>query len=215
MTHPTDEELAALVKRLRKMDERMSFQSVDIEGARACRLAADTITTLRAQLAEVQAELVRRVDMHECAMAERDDATLYSDEQRARADRAEAELGKEREDRANEQKSFLKNFAELADETLAALAAQVEVDAGIADRISNTHGKYAETNSEPQRSRDISMQIAAHKVADAIRNQPHDRTTLDRMLADAEAKALRKAADEMEDERAKQAILAMIPKEGE
>ena len=47
------------------------------------------ITALRVQLAEVQAELVRRVDMHECAMAERDDATLYGDDQKARADRAE------------------------------------------------------------------------------------------------------------------------------
>lgn len=58
------------------------------------------ITSLRAQLAEARAELVRRVDMHECAMAERDDATLYSDEQKTRADRAEATLASLIEDAA-------------------------------------------------------------------------------------------------------------------
>lgn len=272
----TDEELDALVKRLRKMDDRMSFQSVDIEGAMACRLAADTITTLRAQLAEVQAELVRRVDMHECAMAERDDATLYSDEQRARADRAEAEardfpdrksmskrigeqrklirklqiladgrikcieqlqdnvrqanaradraeaeLGKEREDRANEQKSFLKNFAELADETLAALAAQIEADAKIASFRHDENEIMRATWATP-------ILTTLEDVAEEIRAQPHSRTALDRLLADAEAKALRRAVavcdktfdDAKEADVAigaydcRQAILALIPKEG-
>lgn len=46
----------------------------------------------------------------------------------------------------------------------------------------------------------------------SFRAQPHDRTALDRMLAEAREQALRDAADEMEDERAKQAILALIEK---
>ena len=120
-----------------------------------------------------------------------------------------------------------------ADRAEAALAAQIEADADAADRISNMHGKYAETGIDPQRSRDIAMQIAAHRVATAIRNQPHDRTALDRMLAEARAQALRDAADAVLQKTYRPyapkdfrdgydvakadvatAILAMIPKEG-
>ncbi len=75
----TDEELNALVEDLR--DKGFISQR-----------EADAITALRTKLAEVQEELSRRVDMHECAMAERDDATLYGVEQKARADLTEAAL---------------------------------------------------------------------------------------------------------------------------
>ncbi len=59
MTHPTDEELDALVQRLNQLDRRMSFQSQNIAGARTCRLAADAITAIRTQLAEAKAEKER------------------------------------------------------------------------------------------------------------------------------------------------------------
>lgn len=88
MTHPTDEELDKLVEQqTRAANKRDEFEAL-MNADRTVR----AITALRAQLAEARTELVRRVDMHECAMAERDDATLYSDEQKARADRAEAAL---------------------------------------------------------------------------------------------------------------------------
>ena len=136
----TDEELDAQVVRLREL---AMYYDVATE-------VGDAITTLRAQLAEARAELVRRVDMHECAMAERDDATLYSDEQRARADRTEA-----------------------------ALAAQIEVDAGIAC------GKCGASRAAWLKcSRIICL------GGDVFGNQPRDRTALDRMLAEAKAEAL-------------------------
>ena len=92
-----------------------------------------------------------------------------------------------------------------ADRAEAALAAQIKADAGIADDYT------------PEKHSGMTLQahVTGRNIATAIRNQPHDRTALDRLLADAKAKALRRAADEMEDERAKQAILAMIPKEDE
>lgn len=62
------------------------------EGDILAHASLQYIIALRTQLAEAQEELSRRVDMHECAMAERDDATLYGVEQKARADRAEAEV---------------------------------------------------------------------------------------------------------------------------
>lgn len=49
------------------------------------------IAALTAKIEELRAERDRRAEMHECAMSERDDATLYADEQKARAEAAEAE----------------------------------------------------------------------------------------------------------------------------
>lgn len=102
MTHPTDEELDALVKRL--------TWAAGIDQAEypfpMCNEAADAITALRAQLA-------RREEMHECAMEERDDATIYADEQKARADRAEAERAAQIEADAGLVRKFAKgHFAE-------------------------------------------------------------------------------------------------------
>lgn len=48
-----------------------------------CIAAADRIEAL-------VKERDRRTEMHECAMSERDDATLYADEQKTRAERLEA-----------------------------------------------------------------------------------------------------------------------------
>ena len=141
MTHPTDEELDALVQRLKQLEGRMSFQSQNITGARTCRLSADAITALRTQLA-------RREEMHDCAMKERDDATIYADEQKARADRAEA-----------------------------ALAAQIEVDARIADCYADQDYcalGYPEDGG-------IAASGTADMIRREIRNQPHDRTALDQI----------------------------------
>ena len=149
MTTPTDEELDALVKRLTdppfgtETSERLLMAS-----------AADAITALRAQLA-------RREEMHECAMEERDDATLYADEQKARADRAEA-----------------------------ALAAQIEVDAGVLDAVAD-NWSCGHMPPHCDCARDIEQWRFA---ADEIRNQPRDRSALDHIIADTRAKALRDAA---------------------
>lgn len=56
MTHPIYEEFLDLLGRdLWKIEQRMSFQSANVIDARICRLAADTITALRTQLAEANA----------------------------------------------------------------------------------------------------------------------------------------------------------------
>lgn len=169
MTHPTDEELDALVGRLKQLEGRMSFQSQNMTCARTCRLSAAAITALRTQLAEAQAELVRRVVMHECAMAERDVATLYSEEQKARADRAGA-----------------------------ALAAQIEADALVCDELAAACAMALAlaSNDTPEVRTAVAYSIKiAKRCAATIRNQPHDRTALDRMLAEAREKALREAAE--------------------
>ena len=81
----TDEELIA---RLRERPFRLGFESEEQAKERRQKereIAADRIEAL-------VKELDRRTDMHECAMSERDDATLYADEQKTRAERLEAAL---------------------------------------------------------------------------------------------------------------------------
>ena len=144
---------------------------------------ADTERKLREIITTLRAQLARREDMHDCAMQERDDATLYADEQKARADRAEAALS-------------------IANATL---AAQIEVDAEYiafvlwkaeADRAAPNVGRnrtpemFAE-ELETTRQKWFILSSAAIK---AIRNQPHDRTALNRIIAQTREKALRDAA---------------------
>lgn len=191
MTHPTDEELDALVRRMESVSLQVGVPSRTILDSDVIRKAAEAITALRAQLA-------RREEMHDCAMKERDDATLYADEQKARADRAEA-----------------------------ALAAQIEVDAGVLDAVAD-NWSCGHMPPHCDCARDIEQWRFA---ADEIRNQPHDRTALDRIIAATRAEALRDAADKVDaiiraaddanlDERkeglrdARNAITRMIPKEG-
>ncbi len=144
MTHPTDEELDALQAKLYKGDQ-MDGKTVNCKHDQCnCAILCDAITTLRTQLAEMKAELARRVDMHECAMAERDDATLYSEEQKARAERAEA-----------------------------ALAAQIEADAVLAEK---RYDRCERDNVGP-------CYLRKCAIGAVIRYQPHDRSALDRMLA--------------------------------
>lgn len=69
MTHPTDEDLDEMASDLCHTGELSMPYRCEI---------ADAIKSLRAHLA-------RREEMHDCAMKERDDATLYADEQKARA----------------------------------------------------------------------------------------------------------------------------------
>jgi len=181
MTHPTDEELDALVERAAAAIDRVKPSGILSNNAKlsaALFALYDLLPAITTRLAEAQEELSRRVDMHECAMAERDDATLYGVEQKARADRAEA-----------------------------ALAAQIEVDSDVAEAERKIWDRGYNTSSAG-----FYVCRSLANVRDAIRAQPHDRTALDRMLAEAREQALRDAADEMEDERAKQAILALIEK---
>lgn len=207
MTHPTDEELAALVKRLTWHREhpvtgKLVYANEDGPDAAAA------IAALRAQLAEARTELVRRVDMHECAMAERDDATLYSDEQKARADRAEAALAA---------------LIEAAIREIWGLCEDLEDEA---------HAKLKLKLTEHEQGFWAAQKMTAKRIRRATQMPTNDRTALDRLLADAEAKALRMAAKKaasflvgdplngtplrnpMAHEIAA-AILNMIPKEGE
>lgn len=244
MSNPTDEELDALVQRL----HGTPLYEGHGEASETPERAADAITTLRTQLAEVQEELSRRVDMHECAMAERDDATLYGVEQKARADRAEAALAFtvsdgqrllrkqdiltvcdtpdlcfEHDDGVARCGPCAAKLAERAgialnqytvsnpeamrmrrdlDRAEAALAAQIERDAGIA--LKHRNNLNALTSLPPQSA-------AAWDIYNEIRAQPHGRTALDRMLAEAREKALREAADMFDaDSNIAQTILALI-----
>lgn len=69
-----------------------------------------------------------------------------------------------------------------AEQAEASLAAQIEVDAEIA--LSHCYAIMSATDADAR----------ATMIHCAIRNQPHDRTALDRMLAEAREKALREAA---------------------
>lgn len=87
-----------------------------------------------------------------------------------------------------------------ADRAEAERAAQIEVDAGIADATAKrAAGKEIEVKSlgmsELVRSWSA-VQSHMTAVAHAIRAQPHDRSALDRLLAGAEARGYQLAADE-------------------
>lgn len=89
-----------------------------------------------------------------------------------------------------------------AEQAEAALAAQIEADAGIAD--SHDYGFMSMTDAD----------MRAVTIAHAIRNQPHDRTALDRYRE----KVLREAAQacdwgDIYGGNAVRAILALIEKE--
>jgi hypothetical protein len=78
-----------------------------------------------------------------------------------------------------------------ADRAEAALAAQIEADAEIADGFHQRAIEWAKS------VRGLEKHIGetdSSRIAASIRNQPNDRTALDRMLAEAREKALREAA---------------------
>ena len=171
---PDFDEVSALLDRCDGLPSG-SQEHMTAGGLLAANMAS-AITALRAQLAEVRAEFVRRIEMHECAMAERDDATLYSDEQKARADRAEA-----------------------------ALAAQIEADDippfhfyRYINGVLMAEG--VEINKET--TLDSAMKVASRIASKGpngeapvlvYRAQPHDRTALDAAIRAAKVEALRRA----------------------
>ena len=145
MTHPTDEELDALVERLDNL-----FAMLEEEGfytkANTADFARKAITTIRSQLAEAN----------------------------TRADRAEQRVA-----------------------TLeAALAAQIKADAGIVDQMfynPTTDADFSDDTNLNDWAGWATIGQLREWSSEAIRAQPHDRTALDRMLAEAREKALREA----------------------
>jgi len=103
-----------------------------------------------------------------------------------------------------------------ADRAEAALAAQIEADAEICTYIIQNYEcmKADKETYHPMWVQKVAKGMVSLARQD-IRNQPHDRTALDRMLAEARAQALREAAAAiahcgMRD--ADDAILALIEK---
>ncbi len=189
MTHPTDEELDALVQRAKeraKEDRQIQANNEAVAVAlKGQRLLFDQGFRSQSNTFAVRLGL----DYENCA---KKDARLASDWEEAadaitalRSQLAEAKAEKEKLGRElnlarygqpdfswQVHKEALAEANARADLTEAALAAQIEVDAGIA--------VDAWLDGVP-----------VSKISDAIRNQPHDRTALDRMLAEAREKALR------------------------
>lgn len=158
---PNFDEVSAL------LDRCEGLPSGSMEHMAAGELLAANMTAaiaaLRAQLAEARTELVRRVDMHECAMAERDDATRYSDEQKARADLAEAALAAQIEAAIREMWCLCED---LEDEAYAKLKLKL---------TEHEQGFWA------------AQKMTAKRIRRATQMPTNDRTALDRMLAAAPA----------------------------
>lgn len=163
----TNEELDALVQRL--------TWAAGIDQAEypfpLCNDAADAITTLRAQLAEVRAELAFVTENRNNWQDTATRRWFRAEEALARADRAEAER-----------------------------AAQIEADAGIAEAQEALAAKRANDDDADARSDwDAGLifgtQVGARLISASIRVQPHDRTALDAMLRAERENALREAAD--------------------
>ena len=77
-----------------------------------------------------------------------------------------------------------------AERAEAALAAQIETDAGIAR---HRHAVSEDAFQKGLGAENRHCALEAIHIADKIADQPHDRTALDRMLAEAREKALREA----------------------
>lgn len=160
MNHPTDEELDALVGEIAKL----AWSKADV--------AVDAITALRAQLAEMKADRDKSLE--------------------ARLAKAEADL---------QAMTLLKeNYAAMKDRAEAERAAQIEADdlpPFHFDRYINgvLMAEGVTINKEPTID---SAMMAASRIASkgtngevpvlVYRARPHDRTALDRMLAEAEAR---------------------------
>lgn len=197
MTYPTDEELDALVIQAQAAIDRVKPAGILSDNAKlSAALFAlygllPAITALRTQLAELRAGLDQRVDMHECAMAERDDATLYSEEQKARAERAEAALA------AQIEADGWQSIETAPRDGTPFLAFGGGLDHVDLCRYNETVGCWNcsehtldDTDHEPD-----GYNRPTHWIpVIAPTAQPHDRTALDRMLAEANEKALREAA---------------------
>ena len=188
-----DEELDALVERLDNL-----FAMLEEEGyytkANTADFARKAITTIRTQLAEVKAELGNAnkimddwTTLHRVIADIRDASGLGS---RPMLSDLAAEIGRS-----------LAEANSRADRAEAERAAQIDVDAELVRSMDNG------------RSDDewLDYNLALLRAFDKIRRQPHDRTALDRMLAEAREKALREAADMFDaDSNIAQTILALI-----
>ena len=153
MTHPTEAELEEMARDLYHTGElSMPYR----------RQISDAITALRAQLAEVRADLTF---MTENRNKWQDSATqrwFRIEEANARADRAEA-----------------------------ALAAQIEADAAICTDIMGYDCMKADGETyQPMWVQKVSKGMVSLARQD-IRNQPHDRTALDRTLREAILEGMR------------------------
>lgn len=103
------------------------------------------------------------------------------------------------------------------DEAEAALAAQIEVDAGIADMLVKSAEAAMQLATDADHSVKVgvaSQKAMAQRISALIRSQPHDRTALDRHDAKTREKALREAAEILDEEgwlgMSKHRILALI-----
>lgn len=143
-------------------DTMMEVQRNPTGAWQAIQDQADAITTLRAQLAEAQKE-------RNAVVATLVEISRWWAKEETRADRAEQRVA-----------------------TLeAALAAQIEADAGMIERIV-TEARQ-EVGSIKLSKVDAAVVEMLSGIAKAIRNQPHDRTALDRYRE----KVLREAYDSL------------------
>lgn len=186
----TDEELNALVRDAVLAADCMQETGTFETGQGILHDCARAITTLRAQLAEARAENEKRGREVNVARYGQPDFA-WSIHKEALADEAA------RADRAE-----------------AALAAQIEVDAAMFDNDMNL-SKQICCNGQMCGCRGAT---AGEYVTHAIRNQPHDRTALDRHDAKTREKALREAAQacdwgDIYGDNAVRTIIALIEKE--
>jgi len=172
-----DTELDALLSNLKTCSEYLhlppSVQSIkSIRCMEAMDKAADAITTLRAQLAEARADRDKVGRALNVAKYGQPDFAW--------------EIHKMALQEAVIQRDHAKAERDAAQ---AALAAQIEADAKSCDRIAgNTKDFFAETRR------------AAGMCAAAIRTQPHDRATHDRLIAEAVADERERCAKIADDE---------------
>ena len=208
----TDEELDALVNRLKKgaIQTAQDLDNRDIDDA------ATAITTLRAQLEVTQDKLeIERAltdGAHRRARGaekEAHDCGAEREAWKARADRAEAELAALSDPLVVDMNMLNGRIAkpcvngilhiyagELVslEQLQAALAAQIEADAGILQAVAD-NWDCGHSDSRYCRCAELAEQWGI--AADEIRNQPHDRTALDAVRRATKVEAWREAADEL------------------
>ena len=195
MTHQTDEELDALVaQQTRAANKRDEFEAL-MNADRTVR----AITALRAQLADVQADLTFMTENRNKWQDSANQRWFRIEEAEARAAMAEDALADADAMIEALAKDYAENNIRLAETSYrtalaeAALAAQIEADARIAEDAWLDGVPVAE-------------------ISAAIRAQPHDHSA----LAKYREKVLQEAADELKDQgynTAVRQILALINKE--
>lgn len=180
----TDEDISALAERLETVGDVPVSAIIDaITTLRECE------ARLRAQLAEAWAEIARLTDLNSTAYIDGHDAA--KNEYRAEIQRLET---------LNAQLMVMVG-EDAVEQIEAAVAAQIEADAGIADeyvamrerQIAGEKDKASQHVDVPQIMRWQAGKVQSSVIASAIRNQPHSRTALDAAIRAAKVEALRKA----------------------